>query len=332
MVQCLAQVPGRMQHVRGGDDIEVAGREPLRGRIAFDVEALELHEGVVGAERSAPVAQEAKRDVRVHVPHPVAPAAQRGEHARGGATGARADLQYPHRTGAVVPVEVRGHRLCRQLVEPVGQRVTPVDSLHLAGRGAGEHDRRGLHLAAQQLGVPVDAGGEQIHVRGHLRAPLAQLPALDGQVPGTQASHGRGRGQPLAIAAQITGCDEHVQQRREQARLVRHYAQLSAQRDCRPPLTRVAESTHLPQRREQQRGAQVIQPAVRGQQPVPIGLRTQDTVTQRIPADVARWHGLADGGWLRLRRRAALHPEPPQHPPFRLEHHGLRNAVGEDGF
>ncbi|KGC24609.1 hypothetical protein DM48_8114 [Burkholderia gladioli] len=250
----VADVPGRMQHVRRDHHLVGTDLDALRARRLFDIEdpAVEIRRprGIVLARMH----QERLRHVGVGVGRdPLAIRRQRLEYAPAGPARSRADLQDADRARRIARqqgLDVAHQMSGQQRVEVIGCRVVLVDVLdqrhrrvreHHVGRarGAAEDGRqRAQHGIDQpylgtQVGVGEPAGQARLPARPGLGEPSRPRGAIGGRRGEAAQRQGiEARPQPARIDAEARvgrGPGDGIGRDGQQARVVEHGGQQRAE-------------------------------------------------------------------------------------------------------
>ena len=147
MAQRDRDVARGMQDIGGNDDIERAGGEALRCRIALYIQRVEPHEPVLGDEILAACGHEADRDIGVVVFDFRLCGGQCPQDGGRCPTRAGADFQHPDRSANSFgnPCESIGE----DCVEMVSEMIAFVDRFHEVHAAIGEHDLGGGDLPGQ---------------------------------------------------------------------------------------------------------------------------------------------------------------------------------------
>ena len=158
MRERFGQVAGGVQDVRCDDEVVRVQIEPLRRRVALDVEGPVLDRVAGVHEAGLRLRKEAGRNVREHIVEVAR--RQLGQHDRRAGTGARADLDDAH--GPVLrPLRhSHGDGIRQQPVRGAGRRRGEVE-LGRARPLAAEQDGQRVHLAPEHPGERAAAPSQQ---------------------------------------------------------------------------------------------------------------------------------------------------------------------------
>ena len=230
VAQGLVQVPGRVQHVGGDDQVVAVGVESLGQGVLLDVQDAIFDGGFGAAEAGFRLGEETGGDVRVDVVE--ATFGKLRQHRCGGRPGAGADLQY------LEPPVFRQRR--QQRLHGIGQHAvgrTCHRGLEIqVGRTrltAAEQQRERVGLAAQDLRQGTGRAPEQADLRRpvgiRVRHPVRQRLGVVGQFRGQRLVGPHQDLEPIVRFLEDTRLVEHFQQPPEQALVFVEDIQLATQ-------------------------------------------------------------------------------------------------------
>ena len=179
--QGLRQVPGRVQHVGGDQQVVAVGLEALGDGVLLDIQRTVIDAFI--AEARLGFGEEARGDIRVGVVEPSF--RQLRQHGGGGRPRARADLQHPQSPPLRQPGHQRLDRVGQHPVRRPRHRRLEIQ-VGRGGLAAAEQQRQGIGAAAEHVGQGIGRPLEQPDldqaVRIHLGHPRGECLGIPGHL------------------------------------------------------------------------------------------------------------------------------------------------------